>query len=259
MSLQSFTNFYVSAPGRNKHYEAILDSSGGHYYDDDKQDGDDNTSSPRKTRQLTWKLVHICFTVLNCTLFLVLVGRLFSQGSFQTNLAFQYKSTYFKKDGHLNSKFSKKPGQELDEAWHDLLAGMNIKVSGEWVEKFGAQSVRFADGSGILAQLGIYHDLHCLKKLKHWNFRSYYHANLTNAEIEEEEYHIEHCLEWLRVAALCRGDTTLTTLHWGGGPDRTLLQTEYPIPRQCVDSERILAWSEERAVDITEEGLLERA
>lgn len=66
----------------------------------------------------------------------------------------------------------------------------------------------------------------------------------------------EHCLEWLRIAVLCRSDITLTTFQWEG-VNRSRLATEYPIPRRCVDSERLLRWSEDRAVDITQEGVLE--
>ncbi|KAF7532289.1 hypothetical protein G7054_g8111 [Neopestalotiopsis clavispora] len=170
--------------------------------------------------------------------------------------AIQYQTTYFDKYGHLTSEFSKKPGPELDQAWHDQLSGMNIRVSEDWLKPFEAQSVRFADGSGVLAQLGVYHELHCLKKIKHWIYRPYYHANISGGELEEQEAHIEHCLEWLRVAALCRGDTTLTTFQWSDAKPG-LLETEYPVPRQCVNWDELLQWSEEHAVDITENGLLE--
>jgi hypothetical protein len=91
-----------------------------------------------------------------------------------------YNSTYFDKYGHLGGNpFSQPPGPELDEAWHRLLAGnyfnywsakrklihsqgMNIAVSPKWLDPFGTSSVRLADNSGVLAQLGVYHELHCL-------------------------------------------------------------------------------------------------
>lgn len=116
------------------------------------------------------------------------------------------------------------------------------------------------------------------KKLKRWNYRDHYYSNLPEEDLKEEEIHIgkltspiyslqkisslmsqqEHCLEWLRVAALCRSDVTLTTFQWEG-VNGSRLATEYPIPRQCVDSERVLEWSEARAIDITQEGILEHA
>ncbi|KAI1190177.1 hypothetical protein F5B17DRAFT_427823 [Nemania serpens] len=169
--------------------------------------------------------------------------------------AVQYETTYFDKYGHLTSPFSKEPGPELDAAWHQQLAGMNIRVSTEWLAQYGVESIPLADGSGVVAQLGVYHELHCLKKIKHWIYRSHYSGNRSDTNLSEEAAHTEHCLEWLRVAALCRGDTTLTTFQWSG-ERKGVLETKYPIPRRCVNHQSLLAWSEERAVDITEPGLL---
>ncbi|KAI1759590.1 hypothetical protein GGR53DRAFT_527080 [Hypoxylon sp. FL1150] len=170
--------------------------------------------------------------------------------------AIKYEFRYFDKYGHLTSPFSRKPGPELDSAWSNQLSGMNIAVSEVWLRPYNVDSVHLADGSGVLAQLGVYHELHCLKKIKHWIYRSYYYGNTSAINLEEEEAHIEHCLEWLRVAALCRGDTTLTTFRWGGEKGQ-YLETEYPIPRACVNGEKILEWSEKHAVDITGEGVLQ--
>lgn len=39
---------------------------------------------------------------------------------------------------------------------------MNIRVSTEWLAQYGVESIPLADGSGVVAQLGVYHELHCL-------------------------------------------------------------------------------------------------
>ncbi|KAI0602838.1 hypothetical protein F4775DRAFT_597977 [Biscogniauxia sp. FL1348] len=208
-------------------------------------------------------ILHIILLTLNILLLVILIRKtLFDEDQVSLHAqspakeVVRYQSTYFKKYGHLDSPFSQKPGPELDAAWHEQLSGMNIRVSSEWLKPFNAESVHLANGSGVLVQLGVYHELHCLKKLKHWIYRSHYYGNISATDLEEEEAHIEHCLEWLRVAVLCRGDTTLTTFRWGGRGGSSL-ETEYPIPRQCVDSDRLLEWSERHSVDITQQGLLE--
>jgi len=45
---------------------------------------------------------------------------------------------------------------------------------------------------------------------------------------------------------MCRGDTALTTFKWEGTQSRpvTVFKTEH----QCVDWERLISWSNERAV-----------
>ena len=98
-------------------------------------------------------------------------------------------------------------------------------------------------------------------------YRKVYFTDLSDSEFEEAQAHVgrlmlkyftlvtrltlhsEHCLDWLRVAALCRGDTTLTTLNWNKEGPVPYLDSEYPIPRRCIDWERLLDWSEARSVD----------
>lgn len=87
---------------------------------------------------------------------------------------------------------------------------MNIRVSEDWLDHSGAESIHLADGSGVLVQLGLYHELHCLvrrtctavynsgltyftvtqKKLKHWIYRSYYTGNGSTIDQEEEDAHV---------------------------------------------------------------------
>lgn len=66
----------------------------------------------------------------------------------------------------------------------------------------------------------------------------------------------EHCLEWIRMGVLCRSDITLSVLQWDSETG-SRLETEYPIPRKCIDSERILQWAERNAIDLSKEGILE--
>lgn len=92
----------------------------------------------------------------------------------------EHQPTIFDKYGHLGGNpFSQKPGAELDNAWHQQLAGlrdalfiwwgywnqqlgMNIRISEKWLTPFGAKSIKLSDGPGVIAQLGVYHELHCL-------------------------------------------------------------------------------------------------
>jgi hypothetical protein len=75
--------------------------------------------------------------------------------------AIRYEQRYFEKQGHSTSPFSGEPRPALEEAWHDLLSGMNIRVSEEYLTPYKAKSLPLA-GGGYAAQLGMYHELHCL-------------------------------------------------------------------------------------------------
>ncbi|MCJ1312212.1 hypothetical protein MMC25_005886 [Agyrium rufum] len=169
--------------------------------------------------------------------------------------AVKFEEKYFVKLGYLTSPYSGEPRAELDNAWHQLLEGMNIKVSADYLKPYNATSIPLRDGSGYLAQLAIYHDMHCLKKFKHWMYRDHYYPGSSESELSEQKAHVEHCIDWLRVSALCRGDTTLNTFYWGNTNPPTL-ETQYPIPHQCVNQDSLLGWSRAHSVDITDPDLL---
>jgi Mycotoxin biosynthesis protein UstYa len=172
------------------------------------------------------------------------------------------KPKLFEKNGHFLSPFSRPPSVATDAAWARLLEGGNMRVSQSELAHYpNATSVRVlhapsdAGEPQYLAKMGFYHDLHCLHKLKRWLYPETYYINASNALMEKEREHLEHCIEWIRTAALCRGDTTLTLFEWVEGQ----LETKYPIPHQCVDDNALLGWSrrEGRMVNIDIDGMIE--
>ncbi|KAF2828335.1 hypothetical protein CC86DRAFT_287597, partial [Ophiobolus disseminans] len=56
----------------------------------------------------------------------------------------------------------------------------------------------------------------------------------------------DHCLDILRSAAMCHGDTTLTTFGWAN-KTKPMLNTR-PIKHQCVDWHRLMASINARVV-----------
>lgn len=84
------------------------------------------------------------------------------------------------------------PTEKRDHAWHELLAGMNIRVSGEELSTNSKTSLPIVDGKGGYyvtlgkfalgwvdepatdAEVDVYHQLHCLKYLRQINYREYY-------------------------------------------------------------------------------------
>ncbi|KAG9238954.1 hypothetical protein BJ875DRAFT_449515 [Amylocarpus encephaloides] len=141
-----------------------------------------------------------------------------------------------------------------------MLEGGNMRITQSEMSLFNSSSVRMADGSGDhLAKMGFYHELHCLYKLKTHLYPSHYYPNATPAFMEEELEHLEHCIEWIRTAAVCRGDTTLTLFEWAGKDGEERLETKYPVPHMCYREDELLGWSrrEKRMVDINVPGILE--
>ncbi|KAI1630543.1 hypothetical protein F4809DRAFT_636470 [Biscogniauxia mediterranea] len=142
-------------------------------------------------------------------------------------------------------KFMGKPRPELDEAWHNLLAGTMIRYSEE--ELFLANnstSVRHIEG-GYVGGLGISHSLHCLKRLKQYIHPDYYY-NHEDQDWDELYSHVDHCLESLRQEVMCSADVNIYTLQWT--PHSRLKPTvRVPQPHACVNWGALHKWMNERA------------
>lgn len=126
------------------------------------------------------------------------------------------------------------PGDDVDEAWHALFGNMSLRVSAEELARHSQTSVSLPDG-GYLAWLGVYHNLHCVKVLRQVNYREYYHPNLTKQGVRDLQIHADHCIDQLRNALMCHGDTeSLTTFTWSNQWSKPLLSPRKPQHR-CLN------------------------
>lgn len=84
---------------------------------------------------------------------------------------------------------------------------MNIKLSNAEMNQLGYPSLEMRDGSGYLASLGVYHQLHCVvgiyhillltfssvntkqKRLRRWLYKEHYYENLTTDDLAERLAH----------------------------------------------------------------------
>ncbi|KAI9685578.1 MAG: hypothetical protein M1822_004436 [Bathelium mastoideum] len=156
-----------------------------------------------------------------------------------------------------NSAYAGDPNPDIDLAWHNLFEDANFQIDGSDLERLNLTSVPLSDG-GYVAQLGVYHELHCIKKIWQWVFKEYYVLNrgLSQAELDEWPPHINHCVEMLRFSAMCRGDTSISTFRWMNVNGRRFATAADRGPRKCVKWEPLAAWVKERSVDITKPGVL---
>ena len=71
---------------------------------------------------------------------------------------------------------------------------MVIKVSQqEWDQaKLPESTLHFKDGSGVVAELSVYHELHCIRRIRRHLYLDHYYPNMTaNAgEFNKEKLHI---------------------------------------------------------------------
>lgn len=72
------------------------------------------------------------------------------------------------------------------------------------------------DEGGHYALVEVFHQLHCLNLIRQYTWKDYYarHPEIVNAPADlltsevESRMHVDHCIEALRLALMCHGDTT---------------------------------------------------
>lgn len=125
------------------------------------------------------------------------------QGAPLQDILIAYKSTVFK--NLTANRFAGPPTPEIDAAWDALLEPVNLRVSENELQRAGQSSVALLEGGGYLAWLQSFHEIHCIvslraylndhasnnygplkKMLRQWNYRDYYHPNIS----AEQETHM---------------------------------------------------------------------
>lgn len=150
-------------------------------------------------------------------------------------------------DNFVNSPYAGEPTPESDEAWHTLLNNMSVRVTGEELARHNQTSVELP-GGGYLAWLGVFHELHCVKMLRQWSWREHYFPNMTAHEHRHQMVHIDHCLDWLRNAAICGADTSaLAVFKWDEKLPHPMLNTKR-VSHRCVDWDALMRSHEDRVV-----------
>ncbi|KAG9236804.1 hypothetical protein BJ875DRAFT_203897 [Amylocarpus encephaloides] len=147
-----------------------------------------------------------------------------------------------------NNVFTGSPRPEFDKAWHELLSPMVIRITNDELKTLHKPSLALLDGSGFIAETAAYHELHCIKRLRRHLFVENYYPNMTEAEEDRENRHVDHCLEYLREAAMCRGDPTLVPFHWEEGKPFSSQESVH----ECINWESFANWAESRKIDASQ-------
>lgn len=151
------------------------------------------------------------------------------------------------------------PSPEVDLAWSKLLNNTHFRIYPDEMERLGLESLPLADGSGYLGSLGMYHQLHCLKKIQRWIYRDYYYPDLSEWEEQDTFDHMAHCVELLRQASVCRADTSITTFRWLESEVEKGVVKASPkmgMQHECMNWDTLQEWIEPRRLDLYDPSVL---
>ncbi|KAM0817868.1 putative DUF3328 domain-containing protein [Seiridium cardinale] len=108
-------------------------------------------------------------------------------------------------------------------------------------------SVQLPNGPGSLVWMDVSHQLHCVKYLRQWIYRDYYHPDVGPEETPHWLLHTDHCLDLIRQALMCRADTSLMTFQWEADRREPMIKLESP-EHVCVDWEDLMEKVKSRRV-----------
>ncbi|KND87851.1 hypothetical protein TOPH_07439 [Tolypocladium ophioglossoides CBS 100239] len=155
----------------------------------------------------------------------------------------------------IESPYNGPPSKEVDAAWAAIIDNMNIAVPKSDLDRVGAASIRIPDTDNMyFAGLSVFHELHCLKRLRQYTWKEHYFPNMSANDERLNRLHTDHCLEILRQAAMCRADISLFTLQWS--EDSLLPRADFSQEHECINFDAIYRWAGERRVDAGRPGIL---
>lgn len=103
--------------------------------------------------------------------------------------------------------------------------------------------------------LGVIHELHCLGRLRMTIFSDYYYPNFTEADKKANRMHSAHCIDYLRQAAMCHSDISVTTYYWRD--DDIFPVADFSSPKACANWDAVADWQKERLWDPLQPGYLQ--
>ncbi|KAK5124734.1 hypothetical protein LTR85_001447 [Meristemomyces frigidus] len=104
--------------------------------------------------------------------------------------AVKYEVTHFNATLWIDSPFVQPPSPETDKAWHDLVDNSNIILPAAEMIKANITSIPVPKQPGMyFSELGMFHEIHCLKRLRQYMYPEYYFPNLSEEELRLNRMH----------------------------------------------------------------------
>jgi hypothetical protein len=98
-----------------------------------------------------------------------------------------------------------------------------------------------------LAEIDIFHQIHCLNTLrKHIHYNHYW----SNSISADEEGHRDHCLHTLLQNLMCKADLGIVPINWMFNATQGTFRPreDFSVIKKCIDFEKLLEWATENAI-----------
>ncbi|KAM7213296.1 protein of unknown function (DUF3328) domain containing protein [Rhypophila decipiens] len=172
-------------------------------------------------------------------------------------------SAHYDQDSQ-SSEFSGPPSPEQEKAWDRLLEPQFFAASREEMNRAGEAIIpnktveMLGDDDKYLAALGVFHELHCLSKVRRHLFfhdpatmPSLYHGDDETRNDKQGDLlrkHLYHCLDTIRASIMCQANPTMLSFQW----TENIRNKAFPRSQSrsvCVDWNSVEQWGLSRMVN----------
>ncbi|KFY64090.1 hypothetical protein V496_03472 [Pseudogymnoascus sp. VKM F-4515 (FW-2607)] len=162
------------------------------------------------------------------------------------------------------SIFRQAPSPDVDAAWDYVAAeGFElIGISEEDVIKSGKDPKKCVqvpknwneehiDGPQYIAQIDVFHQIHCLDMIRREAFADFYYKGSTRDEPRTS--HLTHCIHIILQNLMCSADVGIITHNWihndlYAEEPKTRPFEDFNINKKCRNFDTLLKWTELRAI-----------
>ena len=135
------------------------------------------------------------------------------------------------------------PSPEIDQAWDDIFPGTGVDLTEDQARAAGLIGQTYQKPSGhYLAGISVFHDIHCLNKLRRATRLDYYRDS--DGETEQiHRMHLDHCIDALRQSIMCYGDLSPLNVKWSEAQHRPIFDVN--AVHTCRNFDKLKQWADE--------------
>ncbi|KAJ7263055.1 hypothetical protein C8J57DRAFT_1334565 [Mycena rebaudengoi] len=151
------------------------------------------------------------------------------------------------------SPFQVPPSPALDQAWSDLYNFGISRITKDQAALLPNKTHAIPGDEGhYIAELDVFHNLHCLNKVRMALDPDYYpdwKISTTNNLIPSQKNateHVYHCVDWIRQSLMCAGDTSVIVWQWADFAKESIVKGN--VAHTCRNFEKLQDWAKERTL-----------
>ncbi|KAJ7243061.1 hypothetical protein C8J57DRAFT_1726205 [Mycena rebaudengoi] len=144
------------------------------------------------------------------------------------------------------SPFQVQSSPELDQAWDDLYEFGISRIPGDQAALLPNKTSPIPGDPGFyIAELDVFHELHCLNMIRKALDPDYYPDwDIKKGGFASE--HVSHCVEWIRNSIMCHSDTSVIVWQWNEHYNQSTPKAT--IPHTCRNFNKIQRWGQQNTL-----------